>query len=81
MVFGVAVCLTGRRVSLSSDDGGGHGGHGGGDGMKLVIHRDCGGHHLSLVWAGRDGFDIVGRKNFELSEAQKCVFDAVKFKL
>ena len=37
MVFGVAVCLTGRRVSLSSDDGGGHGGHGGGDGMKVVI--------------------------------------------
>ena len=46
-----------------------------------MIHRDCGGHHLSLVWAGRDGFDIVGRKNFELSEAQKCVFDALKFKL
>ena len=78
MVFGVAVCLTGRRVSLSSDDGGGHGGHGGGDGYE---GGDCGGHHLSLVWAGRDGFDIVGRKNFELSEAQKCVFDAVKFKL
>ena len=33
MVFGVAVCLTGRRVGLSSDDGG----HGGGDGMKVVI--------------------------------------------